>query len=85
MRYGVRNSVARKSRAHLWDFLALKMEFQKEGKRVLIYGMGVEKSEVNCNSTFLQELRRVEEGLILQIWELGSVQNEVPKRLRICC
>jgi len=56
----------------LWDFSALKMEFQKEGRKVLICGMGVEKSEVDCSPTFLQELRRVEEGLILQIWELGS-------------
>jgi hypothetical protein len=43
------------------------MEFQKEGRKVLICEMGVEKSEVDCNPTFLQELRRVEEGLILQI------------------
>jgi len=43
----------------LWDFSALKMEFQKEGKRVSICGMEVEKSEVD-NPTFLQELRRVE-------------------------
>jgi hypothetical protein len=26
-------------------------------------------------------LRRVEEGLILQIWELGSVQNKIPKQI----
>ena len=51
----------------LWDFSALKMEFQKQGKRVLICGMGVEKSEVDYSPTFLQELRIVEEGLILQI------------------
>jgi len=57
------------------------MEFQKEGKRVLICGMGVEKSEVDCSPTFLQELRRVEEGLILQIWELGSVQNKIPEQI----
>ena len=55
----------------LWDFSALKMEFQQEGKKVPIYGMGVEKSEVDCNPTFFKELRRAEEGLILQIWELG--------------
>ena len=65
----------------LWDFSALKMEFQKEGKRVLICGMGVEKSEVDYNPTFLQELRRVKEGLILQIWELGSIQNEIPEHI----
>jgi len=65
-----------------WDFSSLKMEFQKEGKKVLIYGMEVEKSEVDCSPTFLQELRRVEEGLILQIWELGSVQNEIPKQIK---
>jgi hypothetical protein len=65
----------------LWDFSALKMEFQKEGKRVSICGMGVEKSEVDCSPTFLQELRRVEEGLILQIWELGSVQNKIPEQI----
>jgi hypothetical protein len=50
-----------------WEFSALKMEFQKQGKRVLICGMGVEKSEVDYSPTFLQELRIVEEGLILQI------------------
>lgn len=63
----------------LWDFSALQMEFQKEGKRVLIRGMGVENSKVDCSPTFLQELRRVEEGLILQIWELGSVHNKIPE------
>jgi hypothetical protein len=26
-------------------------------------------------------LRRVEEGLILQIWELGSVQNKIPEQI----
>ena len=51
----------------LWDFSALQMEFQKEGRRVLVQGIGVQKSEVDCSPTFLQELRRVEEGLILQI------------------
>jgi len=65
----------------LWNFSALKMEFQKEGKKVLICEMGVEKSEVDCSPTFLQELRRVEEGLILQIWELGSVQNGIPEQI----
>jgi hypothetical protein len=65
----------------LWDFSALKMEFQKEGKRVLICGMRVEKSEVDCSPIFLQELRRVEESLILQIWELGLVQNEIPEQI----
>ena len=47
----------------------------------MICGMGVEKSEVDCSPTFLQELRRVEEGLILQIWELGSVQNKIPEQI----
>nr|XP_034919250.1 uncharacterized protein LOC118052388 [Populus alba] len=65
----------------LWDFSALQMEFQKEGKGVLIRGIGVEDSEVDCSPTFLQELRRVEEGLILQIWELGSVLNKVPEQI----
>jgi len=49
----------------LWDFSVLKMEFQKEGKKVSICGMGVKRSEVDCSPTFLQELRKVEEGLIL--------------------
>jgi len=81
MRCGVRNSVAQKSRAHSLGLLGLKNGIPKEGKRVLICGMRVEKSEVDCSPTFLQELRRVEEGLILQIWELGSVQNEIPEQI----
>jgi len=47
----------------------------------LICGMGVEKSEVDCSPNFLQELRRVEEGLILQIWELGLIQNKIPEQI----
>ena len=43
--------------------------------------MGVEKLEVDCSPTFLQELRIVEEGLILQIWELGLVHNEIPEHI----
>jgi hypothetical protein len=41
--------------------------------------MRVEKSKIDCSPTFLQELRRVEEGLILQIWEIGSVHNGISK------
>ena len=31
----------------LWDFSALQIEFQKEGRRVLVQGIGVQKSEVD--------------------------------------
>jgi hypothetical protein len=44
--------------------------------------MRVEKSKIDCSPTFLQELRRVEEGLILQIWEIGSVHNGISKQVK---
>jgi len=42
----------------LCDFSALKMEFQKEGKKVLIRGMRVEKSEVDCSPTFFTRVEK---------------------------
>ena len=51
----------------MWDFSSLKMEFNQGEKRILIQGMGLESSEVDCSPSFVQELKRAEMGLVLQI------------------
>ena len=65
----------------LWDFASLKMEFKQGNKVVLIKGMGVENSEVDSSPSFLQELRRAEEGLILQVWKMGPAQGREPRQI----
>lgn len=65
----------------MWDFSALTMEIHHDSKKILMQGLGIENSEVDCSPTFFQELRRAEEGLILQLWEISSRMNIIPKHI----